>query len=149
MDAAHPHERARRHHRERVSDVHPACPRGPCRDRPAARQRKDAIDCQPKQTLFRALRPARRRRMQMRAQRGDARVIGHRRGERKNRRMGECRGSEHRRDLRLHLADARILHPIDLGQRDRAAPDAESSRMARCSRVCGMTPSSAAITNSA
>ncbi len=94
MNAAHPHERAGRHHRERVSDLHSACPRGTGRHRPASRQRKDAIDCQPKQTLFRALRPARRRRMQMRAQCGDARVIGHRRGEGKERRIGECRGSQ-------------------------------------------------------
>ena len=59
MDAAHPHQRARRHQRERIADLHPACPRGAGRHRPPARHGKDAIDREAKQTVLGPLRPVR------------------------------------------------------------------------------------------
>ena len=61
----------------------------------------------------------------------------------------ERRRRKQLRHLRPHLGDASRADAIDLGNdRETTRTRASRSTMARCSRVCGITPSSAATTSS-
>ncbi len=65
-------------------------------------------------------------------------------------RPGQRRAFQQRRDLQLHLDAAQRRRPDrSWSAPPRRASRPSRSRMARCSRVCGITPSSAATTSSA
>ena len=125
MDNPRARGQSLRHYLDAFADTHVAGTHSARDDRAVARQREHTIDGQAEQAVVRVLRRRRCGGMQMRAQCSDAGSIRRRRIERKYRRIAQRVRREQGRDLRLDLAHARRIDPVDLGQRDRAACDTE------------------------
>ncbi len=139
VDAAHPHQRAGRHHGERVTDLHAACTRSTGCYGPAPRQREDAIDRHSKQTILGVLRPVAADRLQMRAQCRDTGITEHGGSEGKERRcdsgVGASSASTCSCTARMRASSTRSIlvkatAPCVI-PRARGSPDAHASAASR------------------
>ncbi len=148
MEAAHAHRLVRGGETQGVAGTHAAAEYGAGDDGAVTREREDAIDRETEQAVVAARLPSARRLAQCGIERGDARIARDVRLRFEYRRAasagGASKASISARTVSRRAASARSTLVIA------TAPCVTPSswRIARCSRVCGMTPSSAATTSS-